>query len=219
MHKQLIIFDFDGTLINSVPDLAQALNATLNTLQLPQVEISRVEAWIGNGMPKLVERALDYVEADASLQAKAQQLCLANYEDCFCDKTYLYPHTIELLSALKAQGKLLALATNKPSQFVQPMLESLNIAEYFSLSLGGDDVAHKKPHPEMLHRCMNEFDIAPDATLMVGDSQNDIKSARNAGIEVAAVTYGYNHGHPVSDDNPDYLIDSLADLLTCGALT
>lgn len=218
MQKQLVIFDFDGTLINSMPDLAQALNNTLSTLQLPQAELSQVESWIGNGMPKLVERALIHAGANTALQQQAQQLCLSYYQNSFCDKTYLYPHAISLLSTLKAQGKHLALATNKPSQFVQPMLNRLNIATYFSLWLGGDDVLYKKPHPEMLHRCMQQFDVTPAATLMVGDSQNDIQSARNAGVEVVAVTYGYNHGHPVSDDNPDYLIDSLDELLTCGAL-
>ncbi|MGH1439195.1 MAG: phosphoglycolate phosphatase [Cellvibrionaceae bacterium] len=226
---QLVIFDLDGTLIDSVPDLALAIDRTLSELGLPTAGESLVREWVGNGAAKLVERALRFampletmsLEASSSeaselnveaMHAKALGIFFEQYHDCNAQRTVLYPGTLDALLELKTRNITMAIVTNKPKEFVPPILSALNIAHYFDFVLGGDELDNKKPHPQPLLYCMSELGFEASQTLMVGDSRNDIESARAADVLVAAVNYGYNHGRPIEDENPDYVLSDLREL-------
>ncbi len=211
-----ILFDLDGTLIDSVPDLAVALNKMLLDLDLPVVAEQLAREWVGNGAAKLVERGLCHhgLNADAlqSMHAKGLDLFLEHYNDCCADKTVLYEGVAQALAEFKRHQITMAIVTNKPRRFIAPILEHLAIDHYFSLLLGGDELAHKKPHPEPLLHCMDSLNISARSVLMVGDSRNDIEAARAANIPVVAMNYGYNHGRPIEQDKPDCVFASMLEL-------
>lgn len=225
---QLVIFDLDGTLIDSVPDLALAVDRTLGALGLPTAGEPLVREWVGNGASKLVERALRFalaleasslqteaVDSDVAAQhAKALAIFFEQYHACNAQSTILYPGTVDALAELKGRNITMAIVTNKPKEFVPPILKALGIAPYFDFVLGGDELDNKKPHPQPLLYCMSELGFEAAQTLMVGDSRNDIESARAADVLVAAVNYGYNHGRPIEDENPDYVLSGLRELST-----
>lgn len=218
---ELILFDLDGTLIDSVPDLAIALNRMLAEFALPVVSENLAREWVGNGAEKLVERALAFTvnqKRDNNLDnisashPKALDAFLAHYDDCCADKTVLYDGVIDALEQFKRQQITMAIVTNKPYRFIAPILEHLSIAPYFTLLLGGDELANKKPHPEPLLHCMNALNFSESQVLMVGDSRNDIEAARAANIAVAAMNYGYNHGQAIELDKPDAVFASMVEL-------
>jgi phosphoglycolate phosphatase len=223
---ELILFDLDGTLIDSVPDLAIALNRMLAEFALPTVSENLAREWVGNGAGKLVERALAFavnqlevsqkrasdVDDISASHPKALDAFLAHYDACCADKTVLYDGVIDALKQFKRQHITMAIVTNKPHRFIAPILEHLSIAPYFTLLLGGDELAHKKPHPEPLLHCINALNFSASQVLMVGDSRNDIQAARAAHITVAAMNYGYNHGQPIELDKPDTVFASMVEL-------
>jgi len=214
---QLIMFDLDGTLIDSVPDLALAVDRTLLSFNLPVAGKARVREWVGNGAAKLVECALRFSlssEAADALQAKALVIFFQEYRGCNAEKTVLYPTVSETLKMLKSYGVTMAIVTNKPKEFVGPILSALDIAHYFDFVLGGDELDNKKPHPQPLLYCMSEMGFEAKQSLMVGDSRNDVESARHADVLVAAVNYGYNHGRPIEDEQPDYVMANLVELIS-----
>ncbi|MDU1457964.1 MAG: phosphoglycolate phosphatase, partial [Klebsiella sp.] len=127
--------------------------------------------------------------------------------------TFLFPHVADTLGALQAKGLPLGLVTNKPTPFVAPLLEALDIAKYFSVVIGGDDVQNKKPHPEPLLMVAEKLGLAPAELLFVGDSRNDIQAAKAAGCRSIGLTYGYNYGEPISQSEPDYIFDQFNELL------
>jgi len=209
-----VLFDLDGTLIDSVPDLAVALNKMLLDVDLPVVPEDLAREWVGNGAAKLVERGLVYhgIKGDAleQMQTNALEMFLAHYDNCCADKTVLYEGVAEALAEFKRQQITMAIVTNKPRRFIAPILKHLAIDTYFSLLLGGDELAHKKPHPEPLLYCINKLNVAACNVLMVGDSRNDIEAARAAKIPVVAMNYGYNHGRPIEQDKPDCIFASMS---------
>ncbi len=192
--KKLIIFDLDGTLIDSAPTLANALNKTLQELHLPRYSLDTIRSWIGGGARMLVKKGLcgkkECEEVDDELFQKALQLFLRNYEKDLFTGTTLYPDVKEGLEILH-EDFLLALATNKPTAFVHPLLEHFTIGNYFTISLGGDSVEHKKPHPQMLRKIVEKLSFHPDVAVMVGDSSNDLLAAKRAHIDFIGVSYGY----------------------------
>jgi len=212
------MFDLDGTLIDSVPDLALAVDRTLLLLALPVAGESRVRGWVGNGAAVLIQRALVFAlpnQADAgALQTKALTLFFEQYHQCNAEKTVLYPNVKDTLERLKQQKIIMAIVTNKPKEFVGPILTALDIEHFFDLVLGGDDLENKKPHPQPLLHCMSELAFDSSQTLMVGDSRNDIEAARKADVLVAAVNYGYNHGCPIEAEQPDYVLSDLYQLIS-----
>lgn len=211
--SRAVLFDLDGTLLDTVPDIAAAVDRTLLDLGLPAAGLQRVRGWVGNGAGKLLERALHHAGADAAaLHERALQRFLRHYGEEFTARSQPYPGTLDALQALGARGLRLAVCTNKPSAFVRPLLEHFGMARYFGLSLGADELPQKKPHPAPLLHIAAAFGLAPAQCLMVGDSINDVEAARAAQMPVAAVSYGYNHGGPIADSQPDVVIDSLAEL-------
>jgi phosphoglycolate phosphatase len=210
---KLILFDLDGTLIDSVPDLSAAVDATLRNLGLPEAGESRVRTWVGNGAAMLIARVLAHAGVEDELQSTALDHFLEYYERHCAQETCLYPNVEETLSVLQRRSVAMGIVTNKPRRFVAPILEHLKIAAYFQYIIGGDDLPEKKPHPLPLIHCMQALDYSADDTLMVGDSVNDIQAAQAAGVPIIAVSYGYNHGRPVTADGPDRVIANFSQLM------
>ncbi|WOD11851.1 phosphoglycolate phosphatase [Pseudomonas sp. NyZ704] len=209
---KLVIFDLDGTLLDSVPDLASAIDSMLLDLGRPAAGIERVRDWVGNGSAALVRRALagsiEYASVDEQEAELAHQVFLQAYSGGHA-LTGVYPGVMAFLDALKTRGIAMAVATNKPERFVAPLLEEKGMLGYFDWLVGGDTLPAQKPDPAALHWIMQKAGVAVADTLFIGDSRNDVLAGQAAGVKVVAVSYGYNHGRPVSLENPDLLVDSL----------
>ena len=214
---KVIAFDLDGTLLDSVPDLAIATNQAVQKLGYPEVTEAQVREWIGNGAEALVARAInnsmDTQWPSDKLAEEALTLFKAFYQQTHFSNSKLYAGVKTSLETLHELGYVLAMVTNKPSQFIPEILRQHNLAEYFETVLGGDCVTKKKPHPEALLSLMEKYEIQAEQLLMVGDSKNDILAAKNAGCPSVGLTYGYNHGEPIGDSQPDLVIDNLEELL------
>lgn len=215
-EKELIIFDFDGTLINSIPDLALAVNSMLSHYHLPQIEIEKVASFVGNGAEKLVIRALSLATQDekrvAEIFDEAFQVYLSAYQEVSCKETYTYPGVVETLAFLHQKGYKMAICTNKPYRFIETILEGLSIKQYFTLWIGEDSIPDKKPSAEPLFYLAKEMNTPIEKCLMVGDSKNDILAAKNAGMESVGVSYGYNYNEHIADYEPTVVIDNFSSL-------
>ena len=212
---KMVMVDLDGTLVHTAPDLADCTNLMLADLGRPTRDLNTVSTWIGNGVSRLVKRALTnemYAEPDPKLFEQALARFRAHYAQHVARKSRPFPGAVEGLQRLKATGFKLACITNKAEQFTLPLLQQLGLAGYFELTVSGDSLPKKKPDPlPLLHACKH-FGISPDRGLLAGDSGNDVKAARAAGMPVICVSYGYNHGHDIRESSPDAVIDSLAEL-------
>ena len=215
---QLVAFDLDGTLIDSVPDLAVAVDAALGEHGQRPVGVDKVRDWVGNGSRKLVERALAHALATAPerLEPEAVETVHARFLDHYAEKphaqTTLYDGVRQCLSALATRSVTCVLITNKPIAFVGPILSHFELADFFALTLGGDSLDEKKPHPAPLLHAAQHTSTAPAKALMVGDSRHDIAAGKAAGFRTLAVTYGYNHGEPIAACRPDHIVTTLAEL-------
>jgi len=212
---KMVMIDLDGTLIDTAPDIAASANKMLQQLGMPTHDPSLVATWIGNGVGRLVKRALIGSlegEPDVALFEKGYPIFLAAYAECVSKNSRPYPGVVEGLEALKQAGFSLACVTNKAEAFTLPLLKDLSLDKYFKLVLSGDSLEKKKPDPlPLLHAC-EHFGISPDHGVLVGDSINDTQAARAAGMPVILVPYGYNRGQDVNELDPDVVIDSLIDL-------
>ncbi len=214
---QVILSDLDGTLVDSIPDLAFAVDAMLSDLNYPLAGLEKVRTWVGNGMDNLVRRALSgNLSAEGVDEATFQRaipLFKQHYQQCNGQHSTLYAGVVETLTHLTQAGYKLGCVTNKPEQFTRPLLEVLDIAQYFELVVGGDTVARRKPDPLPLQYGMQHFQVNAQQTLFLGDSKNDVQAARAAGCPVVCVSYGYNHGENIEDCQPDAIIHALTELL------
>lgn len=213
---RLVAFDLDGTLIDSVPDLATAVDVMLDEYGLAPAGETKVRDWVGNGTRKLVERALGFalgLAPDASVLDAAHERFLVHYHAAPCEHTRVFPGVYAALEALHARGLILTLITNKPKAFIDPILEALSLRTFFAMTLGGDSLPEKKPHPAPLLHLATHFDVAPAHCLMVGDSRHDVEAGKRAGFRTLTVPYGYNHGEPVSRSGPDAQVESLEELV------
>ena len=216
--KEAILFDLDGTLINSGPDLALAVNHMLKTLERDTFSEDVIHGWVGNGAKTLVDRALSGQRIidenlDALLAAKALNIFLAFYAQNLCVATVTYPNVSSTLKALKAKGYRLAIVTNKPYDFVDPILDGLGLDGLFELILGGDSLPQKKPDPAPLLHVCRTLDVNVEQCVMVGDSKNDLLAAKASGMQSAGVTYGYNYGEDIGIHNPTVIMDDFSELL------
>lgn len=213
---RLVMFDLDGTLVDSAPDLAGAIDHMLIAAGHPPAGAARVRQWVGNGAQMLVRRALARATGTAPDTLSSAQLephmqtFLRFYGDHCGDRTALFPGVLEGLQVLRELGVAQTLVTNKPAQFVPAILAATGISDFFSHWLGGDSLPHKKPHPAPLQYLLAQTGTVAERALMVGDSRTDIDAARAAGVAVVAVDYGYNPGRPVAEEQPDLLIGDLA---------
>ncbi len=217
--KKAILFDLDGTLIDSVPDLALAVNEMLRQLGRQTFSEDTIRYWVGNGAQTLVKRALlgkrdiEGKQIDEALFEDALARFLAAYKKHLCEATRPYPHVSETLKELKARGYRLAIVTNKPEQFVGPILEGLGMGELFEAWLGGDSLPKKKPDPlPLLHLC-ETMQLKVEDAVIVGDSKNDILAAKACGMASIGVTYGYNYGESIEVYKPDVVIEDFGELL------
>ena len=212
---KMVMVDLDGTLIHTAPDLAASANRMLKDLGRPQRELEIVSTWIGNGVPRLVKRALTgemLAEPDAALYERGLALFQKHYAAGVSEFSRPFPGVVEGLTALAAMGFALACITNKAEAFTLPLLKNLDLHKYFALVLSGDSLPKQKPDPlPLLHACRH-FGITPDHGVLVGDSGNDVQAARAAGMPVICVPYGYNHGHDIRASHPDLVVESLAQL-------
>ena len=217
--KQLLIFDFDGTLIDSVPDLADATNTMLEQLGKPTYSLDTIKEWVGNGSRLLVERALvgktEVVTGELTKDEAdhAEQVFLQAYNTIETSKTVAYPNVDKGLRQLKEAGFTLALVTNKPIRFVPKILESFDWQDLFSEVLGGDSLPVKKPDPTPLLQTCETLNFTIEQAYMIGDSINDMLAGQNAGIDTLALSYGYNYGKDIRDSNPNQAFNNFADLL------
>ncbi|BBL76537.1 phosphoglycolate phosphatase [Methylomagnum ishizawai] len=211
----LIVFDLDGTLVDSAPDIAQAVDIMLGRLGLPRAGEVRVRGWIGNGVEMLVKRALTGVarpEGEPPRFREALDLFMDAYAGHMCDRSRVYPGVMDGLAAIKAGGFPTACVTNKHSRFTQTLLEQLGLAPYLDFVGSGDQFGQHKPHPEPLLKTAAHFGVAPAQSLMVGDSANDAEAAHRAGFMLALVPYGYHGAVDLAALEPDVVVESIADL-------
>ena len=219
MDKQLLIFDFDGTLIDSVPDLADATNAMLTTLGKTPYPLNSIRNWVGNGSRMLVERALvgkiEVLEGELTKESVdyAEQVFFDAYKNISGSKTVAYPDVDSGLRKLQAAGYELALVTNKPIRFVPKILQSFGWQDIFSEVLGGDSLPSKKPDPAPLLHVCEALNVTPKQAVMIGDSRNDILAGQNANMDTLALSYGYNYGQDIRELNPTAAFDDFSALV------
>jgi phosphoglycolate phosphatase len=213
-----IAFDLDGTLLDTVHELAAAVNALLRELGHRPLSTEAVGTMIGKGMANLVRRALAVatgVSPETVDEAEVKQ-ALARYQAHYASRlgheTQLFPGMVAGLSRLREMGIPLAVITNKATRFVRPHLIGAGIADYFAVVIGGDDLPTKKPDPGPLRHVAALFGIAPQRLLMVGDSGNDVEAARAADCPVLVVPYGYREGRPVHELKADGIVQSVSDV-------
>jgi len=212
---EMILIDVDGTLVDSVPDLAFCVDEMMRQIGREPRGETRVRDWVGNGVERLVRRALigklDGEPTDEAFE-EAYPVFLELYAENTSRRSLLYPGVREGLDYLKAAGYALGCVTNKAAQFTIPLLKDLGVYDDFSIVISGDTLKHKKPHPAPLLHAAEFFNVDPANALMVGDSISDVKAARAAGFRIACVPYGYNHGEDISMAKPDLIIENIAAL-------
>ncbi|BCO18999.1 phosphoglycolate phosphatase [Alteromonas sp. KC3] len=213
------IFDLDGTLVDSVPDLAHALNATLHDMGLPTYPETTIRHWVGNGARMLVERGLSGSTSISHGQSSAQvdaalDKFLAHYRVLVCQYSTLYKGVFDTLATLKCKQYNLALVTNKPEEFIPPILNAYSLNDMFLVTVGGDSLPEKKPSPLPLLHVSDTLNVMPETCIMVGDSKNDIQAAKAANMRCVGLTYGYNYGEDIAIHEPDWVFDCFTQLLT-----
>ena len=216
----LVMFDLDGTLMETASELSDALNDTLADLGCAPVAETRVGDWIGNGTAELLIRGLAESTGQApqslrgsELARRALALFDLHYERRCGTRSRLYPQAVQVLQWLRARSVRLAVVTNKDGRFTRRLLDSHRLTSLLDLVVAGDTVARKKPAPDGIAHCLAQLQVAATRALFVGDSAVDVASARNAGVAVWAVPDGYNQGLPIASARPDRVIQGLADLL------
>ncbi len=215
LQPKMILCDLDGTLVDSVPDLSFCVDAMMARLGRPPCGEAAVRTWVGNGVERLVSRALIGQldgEPDAADYARAYPIFLELYAENTYTRSALYPGVREGLDFLQVAGYPLGCVTNKAAQFTEPLLDYLGIRDCFGLVVSGDSLPRKKPDPLPLLHAAEHFGVTPTEALMIGDSETDVKAARSAGFGIICMSYGYNHGQNIRDSNPDAVIDRLDEL-------
>ena len=208
---ELLIFDLDGTLIDSKLDLAHAVNATRAHMGMSALDHERVYSYVGNGAPVLIRRAMGEAASELQVQ-EALEFFLEYYREHYLDYTTLYPGVCDALNRLQAAGKQMAVLTNKPVRISKAILDGLRVGDHFFQVYGGNSFELKKPHPVGVEALMREAGVAAAGTLMIGDSGVDIQTARNAGIASCGVTYGFQP-ETLADPAPDKLVDRMEELV------
>jgi phosphoglycolate phosphatase len=214
LRVKAVMIDLDGTLVDSIPDLAAAANGMLRELGYRELDVEVIRTFVGKGIPNLVARALTG-SLDGQVPRELLERAMPVYERWYTEvngrHSTIYPGVMEGLDALRAARFPLACVTNKSGRFTVPLLEYLGLAPYFTQIVAGDTLPQKKPDPApLLHAC-REFDVAPRDMLFIGDSLNDSQAARAAGCPIFCVPYGYNEGRDVRELDVDAIVDSLAE--------
>lgn len=214
-QRDLILFDLDGTLVDSASDLYRAMNLSLARLNLPLVTEQQVRVWIGKGTALFCQSTLAYLTKQ--VDSAQHQLLLNTFLEIYnanpCVETQPFQGVFEFLEWGLQNNKKMVCVTNKPEQPARKILEVLNMHHYFIDVIGGDRFDVRKPDPKPLLYCVESFGSALAQTLMIGDSSNDVEAARRAGIDCVVVSYGYNHGEDIRLCQPQQIVDDLSELL------
>ena len=214
-NPDMILIDVDGTLVDSVPDLAFCVDSMMKQLGREPRGEERVRDWVGNGVERLVRRALVGQlkgEPDEADFARAYPVFLDLYAENTSKRSVLYPGVRAGVDSLKAAGYKLGCVTNKAAQFTEPLLEDLGLYDDFAIVISGDTLAKKKPDPAPLLHAAEFFDCEPAKALMIGDSVSDVAAARAAGFQIICMSYGYNHGVDIREAGPDAVVDSMDEI-------
>jgi len=211
----LVIFDLDGTLIDSRLDLVHSVNATLRHMKRPELPEELIASYVGDGAPMLIRRALGDDADNDVLVRSGLEYFLAYYKEHKLDHTTVYGGVAEALASIRngAQRppRKMAVLTNKPVNPSRAIVEALGLGEFFVSVYGGNSFATKKPDPEGARAILSETGTQPEQTLIVGDSGVDVATARNAGLWSCGVTYGFAP-HTLQADPPDVVLDSPSEL-------
>ena len=214
---KMILIDVDGTLVDSVLDLAYCVDEMMKAIGREPHGETKVRDWVGNGVERLTRRALigqlDGEPSDEDF-AKGYPIFLELYKDNTSKRSCLYPGVREGLDYMKSQGYRLGCVTNKDAQFTIPLLKGLGIYDEFGIVVSGDTLPVKKPDPQPLLHAAAHFGVGAEDSLMLGDSKSDVTAARNAGFQIVCMSYGYNHGEDIRNYHPDAVIDSMEELKT-----
>lgn len=208
---KLLVFDLDGTLIDSKQDLIESVNAVRAHMQLPQLPGPLIASYVGNGAPVLIRKAMG-PEASDDVVAKALDYFVRYYHDHSLDNTRLYPGCKDVLDAAKDKQIACAILTNKPVRISRHILDGLGVSQFFFQVYGGNSFPTKKPDPQGLHSLVSEAGVQPSETLMIGDSSVDIMTARNAATRSVGLTYGLQP-ESLREVPPDILLDRMEDLI------
>jgi phosphoglycolate phosphatase len=219
-NYDLIMFDLDGTLIETAPEICDAVNDTLRHFELPEVSQTQVNDWIGHGTRELLIQALAFCgKTDAqSVRTSDRLRTIAaefdkNYQRRCGTRSHLYPQVRETLLELRTRGVKLAVVTNKEGRYTDTVLNAHQMMPLFDRVVSGDTMPFKKPDPAGIASCLKAFGVGQERSLFVGDSSIDVATARNAGVAVWALPYGYNMGEPIEDCAPDRVIADCSALL------
>jgi phosphoglycolate phosphatase len=216
----LVMFDLDGTLVGTAPEICDAVNDTLRHFDLKEVTQQQVDDWIGQGTRELLIQALAYSgkTSEAAVRTSESLRLIAaefdkHYQRRCGTRSHLYPQVRETLIALRERGVKLAVVTNKEGRYTATVLEVHQLTPLLDSVVSGDTLPTKKPDPAGIQRCLAQFDVPPERALFVGDSSIDVATARNAGVTVWALPYGYNMGQPIEACAPDRVIADCSALL------
>ena len=208
---QLVVFDLDGTLIDSRLDLVHSVNAALRHIGRPELPEDVIASYVGDGAPVLIQRALGGEEVDETLVRKGLEFFLSYYREHKLDHTTVYPGIADALRAIQNSQngvpRKMAVLSNKPVNPSRAIVEALGLGRFFSQVYGGNSFATKKPEPEGVRTLLEEHGAQPDQAVIVGDSHVDIRTGRNAGLHTIGVTYGFAP-HTLEEEPPDVLVDS-----------
>jgi phosphoglycolate phosphatase len=216
----LVMFDLDGTLIETAPEIADAVNDTLLQFDYPAVSEKQVADWIGHGTGELLIQALSFsTQSDAATVRTSAGLARISaafgqhYQARCGTRSHLYPQVRETLVALRERGVKLAVVTNKEGRFTDTVLNAHQLHPLLDCVISGDTLPTKKPNPAGIRHCLAQFGVAPQQALFVGDSSIDVAAARNAGVAVWVLPYGYNMGQALEASAPDRIIADCSALL------
>ncbi|MCD8513034.1 MAG: phosphoglycolate phosphatase [Nitrincola sp.] len=211
---KLIIFDLDGTLLDTVEEITASMNDMLTEFDLPNVSLEQARNWVGKGAPHFLEQYLEHHPLPLN---KTQEQLLARfyyyYEKRSGTGSALYPGVKDSLEKLSVSDIKLTVVTNKFKLGADKVLSSHQLSHYFEDVIGGDTFEHKKPNPVAVHHLIQKHSVLPEQVLFVGDSMTDVSTAKNAGVKVWAVPYGYNHGQPIATAAPDRVMREFSEVL------
>ena len=211
--KQIIVFDLDGTLVNSAPDLCYALNKTLEEINIPLITLQEVMGYLGDGALELIKRGISkHHNLDNYDLEKLRIRFLDIYDDCLLDKTDFYENVLETLEKLKKMNFTLAICSNKPELLVKRIIKGLNAIDFFGAITGGDTYEFRKPDSRHLERTILEAGKKVDQAIMVGDSENDIKCANSINVPSIVVDFGYSRT-PVENLNANIIMNNYQNLI------
>lgn len=216
LSVDLIVFDFDGTLVDSKRDIAFAVNETLKRMDIPSLSEETIYSYVGNGVRPLIEEMVASAGKENALETALGHF-RSVYIEHLLDTTVMFKGVKEVLEHF-APHKKMAVASNKPYRYVKKILDGLKMSGYFVSVKGGDSVETKKPAPEMLHAIISEASVKSSDTVFVGDSGVDIRTGKNAGVKTIGVTYGFRSKEEILENDPDAIInspDELKKLISC----